>query len=460
MTTLDDRPTSVAGPGDPGYEAATHVFNLAAPAQPVAAVIAHTVEDIRAALRYAKSEGLSVRVHATGHAAAAVRPMGNSLLIRTELRGGVEIDPASRTARITAGTRWGPVVEAAALHGLAAPHGSSSNVGVVGYVLRGGMSFYGRRVGLAVNSIRAIELVTADGELRRVDAASDPELFWALRGGGGGLGVVTAVEIDLFPAAKVITGGAYWPGVHSARLLAAWRTWAVDAPWEATTSLRVMRLPPLPNVPPELAAGPVLSIDGAVLSTTDDVTEATRIAEDLLGPLRAIAEPVMDTWQLTTPVDVPKAHMDPSDPVTIIGDHMLLREIGDDGAAEFLRVTGEGSGSPLIVAGLRQLGGAFAASVGRTPGALGHFDAHYSYAGSGVPFEPVTVQQLQDHCAVVRAALAPWDTGRTAPSFVEAYAQPQGHLRTDQIHAVDQVRTRVDPNGLFREDVTPNATAL
>ncbi|MEV4182025.1 FAD-binding protein, partial [Streptosporangium canum] len=292
-----------------------------------------------------------------------------------------------------------------------------------------------------------------------VDASSDPQLFWALRGGGGGFGVVTAVEIELFPAVKVITGAAYWPAVHAERLLSAWRRWTLDAPWEVTTSLRVMNLPPLPDVPPALAAGPVLSVDGAVLSTTDDVTVARRYAEDLLGPLRAVAEPVMDTWELTTPAAVLHAHMDPSEPVPFHGDHMLLSEIGDDGAAEFLRVVGEGSGSPLIVAGLRQLGGAFSVPD-PAGGALDHLDARYSYAGSGVPFDPDVARALVDHCAKVRAALEPWDTGRTVPSFVERLDQPQRHLSPEQVDAVDRVRARVDPSGRFRGDIAPNASAF
>jgi FAD/FMN-containing dehydrogenase len=459
MTTLGEREARVARPGDEAYDAATQVFNLAAPAEPVAAVTAQTIDEIRAAIRYAESERLAVRVLTTGHASAAVRPIRNAVLIRTQLDGGVDVDAHRRVARIPAGARWGTVVEATAPHGLTAPHGSSSTVGVVGYLLRGGMSFYGRKVGLAVNSVRAVELVTADGELCRVDATSDPELFWALRGGGGGFGIVTAVEIDLFPLARVITGAAYWPAVHAERLLSTWRRWTLDAPWEATTSVRVMNLPPLPEVPPALAAGPVLSVDGAVLSTTDDVTAAERCAESLLGPLRSIAEPVLDTWQLTTPAAVLQAHMDPADPVPFHGDHMLLEEIGDDGAAEFLRVTGEGSESPFVLAGLRQLGGAFS-QPNPAGGALDHLDACYSYAGSGVPFHPVTAESLERHCAKVRDALRPWDTGRTAPSFVESFHQPQGHLTPEQVAAVDRVRARIDPQGRFRDDIAPNASAL
>jgi hypothetical protein len=220
-----------------------------------------------------------------------------------------------------------------------------------------------------------------------------------------------------------------------------------------------MKLPPLPNVPPGLAEGPIFCVDGAVLSATpQDLPEARGHAEDLLAPLRAVAPPIMDTWQETGSAAVLQAHMDPSEPVAVIGDHMLLWEIGDDGAAEFLRLTGEGSDSPLIMAGLRQLGGAYAEPK-PGHGALDHLDGHYSYAASGVPNGPVTEMTLRRHLARVRTALSPWDTGRTAPSFVEHIRQPQRHLRPDQVYVVDQIRERVDPDGLFRGDIAPNASA-
>lgn len=458
MRMINGRHSSVALQGEPEFDDATAVFNLAAPARPVAAITARTIEQIMSAIRFAELERLTVRMHATGHAAATCRPMDNAVLVRTQLAGGVDIDVRSRIARVPAGTRWGEVIDAAAPHGLGAPHGSSPLVGVVGYLLRGGVSFYGRRVGLAANSVRAIELVTADRELRRVDASSDPELFRALRGGGGGFGIVTAVEVELFPAAQVVTGAAYWPATHADRLLPAWLRWTADAPAEVTTSLRVMNLPDLPEVPPALRAGTVLCVDGVVLSETDDdLAVARRQADDLLGPLRSVAEPVLDTWQEAAPAAAAQTHMDPNEPFPIYGDHMLLHRLDADGAEALLRVAGAGSGSPLTNVELRQLGGALAVpSV--AGGVLNHLEAPLAYLGGGVPFGPVTVESIVAHCAKVRGALGRWDTGRTTPTFVEHVAQPQRHLSRGQIASVDAVRARVDPDGLFRDDIAPNAT--
>jgi len=460
MTTLDERDASISRPGDDGYELATRVFNLAAPVSPAIAVTARTVDQVRAAIRLAHSDGRPVRMITTGHASGSARPMDNAVLIRTEMTGEVEVDTTRRVARIPAGTLWTDVANATAPYGLAAPHGSAPTVGVVGYLLRGGISFYGRKLGLAVNSVRAIDLVTADGELRHVDAVSDPDLFWALRGGGGGFGVVTAIEVDLFPATTVVTGAAFWPAALGPRLLSAWERWALDAPDEVATSLRVLNLPQMDDIPPVLTSGPMLCVDGVVLGTTgDDPPLAEQHAAELLGPLRAIAEPVMDTWHTTAPSAVLATHMDPSEPVPAQGDSMLLTELGGDGIAEFFRVLGEGSNSPLVLAGLRQLGGAMAVPD-PDGGALNHLDANYIYSGAGIPMGPESVSAITSHFARIRAALAPWDTGRTAPTFVESVGQPQGHLSAEQVQTVDRVRTRVDPTGLFRDDVTPGATAI
>ncbi|WP_436491847.1 FAD-binding oxidoreductase [Actinokineospora sp. HUAS TT18] len=456
MTSFDERDASIALPGDPAYVAATHVFNLAAPVTPAAALTARTVGQIRAGITYAKSAGLAVRVQTTGHSSGSAKSMAGSVLIRTELGGVVEVDPDRRVARIPAGTQWKAVVEATSAHGLAAPHGSAATVGVVGYLLRGGISFYGRHTGLASNHVRGIELVTPDGDLVWTDADNEPELFWALRGGGGGFGVVTAVEVDLFPASTVVTGTAFWPGEHARTLLSLWDKWCQDAPTEVSTSFRVLNLPPFPGVPEILTGGTMICVDGVVLATGDDA-QALAQADDLLAPLRAVAEPVMDTWHLTTPQEVLATHMDPDEPVPAQGDHFLLTGLGDDAIDEFVRVFG--SDSPLVMAGLRQLGGKLAEPA-PNGGALDHLPAPYLYSGAGIPLDADVSAVIHDHLELARAALSPWDSGKTAPTFIESPDQPQGHLTPEAVARVDAVRARLDPKGLFRGDVMKNTTAL
>ncbi|MFH8716866.1 FAD-binding oxidoreductase [Streptomyces zaomyceticus] len=446
-------------PGEPEYARAAAVFNEASPARPVAALTARTVAEVRAAVRYGRTAGLPVRVHTTGHSAGAARPMDGQLLIRTELGGGVRVDPARRTAWIPAGTRWAEVVAAAAGHGLAAAHGTSPTVGAVGYLLRGGVSLYGRRTGIAANGVTAVEVVTADGEVRRVDAGHEPELLWALRGGGGGLGVVTGVELELFPAAGVVTGAAFWAGRHAERLLERWLDWAADAPREVSTSLRIMNLPPVPEIPVELRSGPVVCVAGAVLAPAEgDLETAGRQADDLLGPLRAVAAPLEDSWAPGATPAVAQAHQDPPGPVEVLGDHLLVGDLRGEGAAALLRAVGPGSASPLVAAELRQLGGALAEPDPRG-GALDHLPAAYAVMAAGLPgLHPAPA--IRERCARLRAALTPWDTGRTAPGFVESPDQPQGHLDEADIAAVDRVRLAYDPDGLFRPDAMTGTSDL
>ncbi|HEX4720879.1 MAG TPA: FAD-binding protein [Pseudonocardiaceae bacterium] len=456
MTEPDDETTGIGRPGDPAFTAATRTFNLAAPPSPAAATTARTVADVQHAVRHAVANGLGVRAHTTGHAAPSFGSMADALLVRTALAGDVEVDVANRIARVPAGALWGDVVAATSPHGLVSAHGTASSVGVVGYLLRGGVSFYGRELGLAPNTVRAIELVVADGSVVRVDADHDADLFWALRGGGGGFGVVTAVEIALYEVPAVITGASFWPLAHASELVPAWRSWTVDAPNSVSTSLRIVNLPAVPGIPAVLSAGPTVCLDGVVLSRSADLTEARTVFDGLLGPLRAIADPVMDTWHDAGPADVPQTHMDPPNPVPSTSDHMLLDGVDDAAIAAFLEATG--SDSPLLAAELRQLGGAMTVPDPHG-GVLDHVREQFVCQCIGSAADEEAARAGRARAAVVRAAMAPWDTGRTIPSLVGGRDQPQRHLDADQIAAVDLVRLRVDPNGLFRGDISPNATA-
>ena len=196
---------------------------------------------------------------------------------------GVEIDPVAETARVQAGTLWLEVTEAATPYGLFPLSGSSPDVGVVGYTLGGGLSWLARKHGLAANSVTAIEVVTPDGELVRATADDHAELFWALRGGGGNFGVVTAMEFRLFPYGEVYAGMILWPYERHAELLRAWHAWTRTAPEEVTTSFRIIHFPPLPELPPFLSGRSVVVVDGAYAGGAEEGAAA------LAGAARARA---------------------------------------------------------------------------------------------------------------------------------------------------------------------------
>jgi hypothetical protein len=442
-------------PATPGYREATAVFDVLAPVQPDEAVIADSVSSVAAAIARARARGLGLEVISTGHASAMADPMTGALLVRTVPSGPVEVDPHTRRARIPAGTRWGAVAEAAAQYGLGAVHGSSPDVGVVGFLLKGGLSFYGRRFGLAANSLRAVELVTADGQLHRADADHDPSLFWAIRGGGGGFGVVTAVEIELFDAAAVWTGADWWALSDAESLLDAWSGWTRTAPRELTTSFRILRLPPLPGIPESLTHDPVVCLDGVALATKSaDASAVAAKVDNLLTRMRRVATPMQSTWRAATTLDVPQTHMDPLDPVPSVSDHMVLTELDEDGRRAFLSSADAASRSPLLSSELRQLGGALADEV-PDGGAFSRTEGAFCYYGLGVPGDSETAAAMRHYLAQARTALARWDTGCILPTFVEDRANPGRWLNEERAAFVDLVRRGMDPDGLFRRDVWP-----
>ena len=213
----------VVEPGDPTWDEARLAWNLAVDQHPAAVVIAETAEDVAETVRFAVTYGYAVSAQGTGHGASALESgLEGVILIKTQRMRDVRVDPARRIARAEAGALWMDVTAPAHEHGLAALAGSSPDVGVVGYTLGGGLSFLGRSYGVAANSVTAIEVVTADGDIVRTDNTSEPGLFWALRGGGGSFGIVTAIEFALHPVSEVYAGVMFWPIERASEVLHAW----------------------------------------------------------------------------------------------------------------------------------------------------------------------------------------------------------------------------------------------
>ena len=261
----------------PGGAAA---WNLAADPHPAAVAFVENEQDVAAVLRFAGDHELRVLGQGTGHGAFAVGTVEDTIVIKTERMRRVEIDAHAHTARVEAGVLSNELAAAAQRDGLCSMPGSSPNVGVVGYTLGGGLSWLGRRHGFACNRVEAIELVTAEGEPRRVDADNDPDLFWALRGGGGSYAIVTALHLRLLPIAEVYGGIVIYPAEVGAQAIRAYRDWAAEAPDEVTSVVRYLRPPPVPDVPEPLRDVPLLTIDAAFIGSNED-------GERLMAPLRS-----------------------------------------------------------------------------------------------------------------------------------------------------------------------------
>jgi hypothetical protein len=445
-TLASSQPFAFASPGQPGYRSSVPVFNLAIEQEPSWAATATTTEEVARAVAFAREQGLRLRIVSTGHGSDTANPVSGEALLHVCLDDPVTVDPKAVTARIPAGATWGDVAIAAAPFDLAALHGSSPLVGAIGYLLGGGMSFYGREYGVASNLVVSIEILFADGSRTTTDHDHDPDLFDALRGGKKTLGVIVALTTKLIRVGSVHTGAAFWPVSEAPFLLRTWNDWTKTAPRGASTSFRMMNLPPLPGIPPQLSGGPVICIAGAVLDSPK--SRAADVAAELLGPLRSHSTPLLDTWHEGPPADVLVMHMDPSEPMPYLSDHQMLGELEPDSEAALLSVLATKRSSRVTFIELRQLGGAMAESDPRG-GAINSYGAAVALYSLAALFAPDAREAAEEQLADLRQTMSPWDLGFTAANMVASPTELGKALDSATANRVDGVRRRVDPNGLF-----------
>jgi hypothetical protein len=411
-------------------------WNLSVPMQPSAVVSAATARDVAETMRFAGEHGLSVGVQATGH--GAISAHAGQLLVSTRGLDEVTVH-AQGWARVGAGVKWGRVVQAAAPYGLAPVCGSSGDVGVVGYLTGGGVGPMARTHGLSADTVRAFEVVTGDGELRRVTPTEHPDLFFALRGGKGCAGIVTSVEVDLLPMSTFYGGALYFDGSDAAAVVACWRQWSAALPEQATTSFVLLQLPPLPFVPPELAGRLTL---GVRFLWTEEPSEGAR----LLAPMREAAPVLLDGVGVLPYAAVDAVHADPVDPMPVVERAMLLSDFPAEAAQALLAGAGAGSGSPQVVVEVRQLGGALGRD-GQHPSAFDHRAAAYSLLTIGMAPDPT----VPGHADGLLAALAPWDTGGSWPNFSPPHdaASARRAYSGPTLERLGEVARRYDPAGVL-----------
>jgi FAD/FMN-containing dehydrogenase len=375
-------------------------------------------------------------------------PLEGTILVKTSRMRGVEIDTEGNRARVQAGALWGEVTPAAAGHGLAALAGSAKDVGVVGYTLGGGIGWLARRYGLACSSVVAVDAVTADGRIVRADADSEPDLFWALRGGGGSFAIVTALEFALYPVAEIYAGALLWPLEQAGDVLHAWRGLAAAAPDELTSLGRLMQFPPIPDVPEPFRGRAFALVEAAYLGP-----EAEGAA--LLQPLRGLG-PEMDTLA-TIPVDrLSELHMDPPQPVPFAGDGMLLSDLPTGAVDALVGVAGAGSGSPLLSVEVRHLGGALA-NASATNGALPSIDAAFALYAVGIAMDARVKAAVQTHAAELRDELAAWSAGRSFMNFTERRTDPSELFDPATYARLRRVKAEYDPDAVIRGNYSISA---
>lgn len=429
-------------PGDTEYDAHRIAWNVACEQRPAAVALPHTAAEAASVVRMAGELGLKVAPQSTGHNAVplAERGLADVVLMRTDALTDVHIDAERRVARVGGGTVWLPAVEAAGDHGLAALHGSSPDVGIVGYSLGGGIGWYARKLGLAANSLTAVELVTGDGELVRADATQNAALFWALRGGGGNFGIVTALEFRLYPIATAYAGMFVWDIAHAERVLHEYADWAPSAPDEISSSFRILRLPPIPDIPEPFRGRQLAVVNGAALGP--DV-----LAERSLARFRAL-RPELDTWARVPARTLSRLHMDPEGHTPAVTDSTMLAQLPAGAVAAYLDAVGPDAHTSLLTAELRQLGGALAH---RHPGggALTKLDGQFLAFAAAVAPTPEAFAQGQVDAARYVSGLAPWSTTATYLNFVEAATDTRRGFSDEAWKQLTAIRSAADPNDVF-----------
>lgn len=318
------------------------------------------------AVRSAADAGHQIAVQATGHGRA--RGISGGTLILTAELDHVRVDPERRTARIAAGVRWEAVIAAAARHGLAPLSGSAPSVGAIGLTLGGGFGLMSPRFGYAADHVRAIDLVTPDGRFRRVTAQSDPDLFWALRGAGAYFGVVTAIEIDLFPVEQVVGGTVSYDLAADPDVLHRWQDWCTEQPSHLLAAATVVAIPDLPTVPEPMRGRLIANLHLACTDTTMAIDEAA-------DALRNLGRPLTDSITTLPYARSGEIFAEPDSPGGYRGSGWLLDRLPTAALTELPeQLHGQ---STTSVIGIRRLGGAMVTPPA-VPNAIGHRAAEWS----------------------------------------------------------------------------------
>jgi FAD binding domain-containing protein/berberine-like enzyme len=414
-------------PGDPGYEEARLTWRRDLDPRPALIAEARDPAEVRAAIGFAREQGLPFAVQATGHGTVAACDGG--LVLKTGAMASVEVGGDRQVARVGAGALWGAVVDAAAPHGLAPLSGSSPTVGVTGYTLGGGTGWLSRKYGYAADNVVRAEVVTAEGDLLNVSADEHPDLFWALRGGGGSFGVVTAMELRLFPVTQVYAGMAMYAFERAPQVLECYREWALSEPDESNTAVLLVRMP---DSPPMLAL--------RVCHLGDPET-----AEAGLAPLTEAAGPALIGGFQRMPY-AGTSNIMPAPPPSAIANRLdLYQDLPDPVLAALPAALDAG----VTAVELRHWGGRMA----RPPagaGPVGHRTVPFSITLATPYASPGQAGAAHEGVAAAAAPLTPYMTGGTFLNFLFDPASIATAYTRSDFDRLREIKKMYDPDAFFR----------
>jgi FAD/FMN-containing dehydrogenase len=428
-------------PGDADWDTARRPWNLRADQRPAAIVEPEGAGDMAATAAFAGRHGLRVTVQCSGHGAGA--DLSDTIIVRTSALREITIDTARDVVKVGAGVLARDLAAALPPHGLAASLGSAPTVGVVGYTMFGGIGVLGRSAGFMAHKVTAADVVTADGTRLRCDAGTHLDLLWALRGGGSGYALVARLELRLDRVPELFGGQVVWPAAAAPEVFGAWRDWTAALPPEMTSSVGVISLPSLPQVPEPLRGARVATVTACYAGPADQGMAA-------LGELTAqTPAPMVNACRPLTAADLANLWNVPGTPIPTRIRGELLSGLPDEAIGELLRLAGQDPRSPIMMAGVRHLGGKLAQDP-PGGGAIGRREAPYQLEMIGLAGTPEADQAIQHSQHAITTALAPWTTGMTLPGFAQPPLDTAERVypfaTRDRLR---RVKDRYDPNGII-----------
>ncbi|WP_166791645.1 FAD-binding oxidoreductase [Cryobacterium frigoriphilum] len=436
---------SLVRPGDPDWDTARRPWNRSVDQHPLAVATPRDVHDVTRILAAARAGGFGVTVQPRGH--GATNDCSDCILVRTSAFDEITIDNAHRVARVGSGISWGTLLARLEGTGLIALAGSSPDVSVTGYLLSGGHSWFSRWQGLAAHSIRAVELVDGRGDVCRVTPESNPELLWALRGGGGLFGVVTLLEIDLFEAPELFGGRLVFDAGSAEVVLTQVAAIMADAPNELSIFAGLINMPDIEMVPEPMRGNSFATVDVVFVGS------AARGAE-LLAPLLTSVVPLMDQTRVFPISRLGEVSADPDEPVPALDWGATLTEVTPDTIGALVAGFRAASSAGLTMLQLRPLGGAIRPDArGNSPaGVVGSLSAEYIIFAAALLMDPS--RQVDDHVFdPLRAATAGTTVPRSPLSLLSSSFTIADAMAPEDIAHLAEIKRTVDPQGVMRSNV-------
>lgn len=426
---------------DEGFAAEAAGYNLAVTHTPDVVVGAATAADVAAAVLFARELALPVHVQGTGHGSHA--PITEGVLVTTKRLNAVTVDPQSRVATIGAGSRWGRVISAAAPHGLAPVAGASTAVGVVGYLTGGGLGPLSRSHGVSSDYVRGFTVVTGRGETVEATADENADLFWALRGGKTGLGIVTEVRLGLVELPSLYAGSLLFENQHIEKVVRGWLEYTATASDLVTTSVVMLRFPPIDAVPEPMRGKNFASLRFAY---PGELGEGKRLA----APLRSLAPVFIDSLGELPADEVGLIHNDPEGPAPAWSDGTLLSHGDDALATAALAAAGPGARIPFVAAELRHLGAATAVDVPEGS-AVGGRAARYTFTLIAAPEPSLFDKVVPEAAAKIFESLRPWVNDVSNVNFSGRGGAGTPNWSADTAARLATVRAQHDPDRVFAQ---------